>query len=127
MQVCSRCGDNKPIEDYYRNSSGNPYNWCKLCDKIRVQAWDRRNKDRLKSINLRKRQARPEQFRARQRVAYAIKTGKLAKPNVCEDCGANDRRIYGHHADYGKPLQVNWVCSKCHASRHKDDYLRRGK
>ena len=42
------------------------------------------------------------------------------KPECCESCGAatNSRLLHGHHADYSKPLEVEWLCRKCHLAEH---------
>lgn len=56
--------------------------------------------------------------RARELVKYAVDTGKLIKPNQCEQC-SNTVNIQGHHCDYTKPLEVMWLCSKCHGLWHR--------
>lgn len=58
-----------------------------------------------------------EKYKANFAVNNAVAQGKLIKPSVCECCGESGR-IHGHHADYSKPLQVNWLCKKCHAAIH---------
>lgn len=52
------------------------------------------------------------------KVRYALKTHKIGKPKECECCG---RKIDlgGHHEDYSKPLEVIWLCAKCHCFIHK--------
>jgi hypothetical protein len=54
---------------------------------------------------------------AHYRVKTAIRNGTLKKPKECSECGAGGR-IHGHHADYSKPLDVEWLCSLCHRRRH---------
>ena len=56
--------------------------------------------------------------RARELVRHAITTGKLLKPDQCEQC-SNTTNIQGHHCDYTKPLDVMWLCSKCHGLWHR--------
>jgi ribosomal protein S27AE len=51
----------------------------------------------------------------RKIVYYAIKTGKLVRPNKCSSCG-KECRPEAHHQDYKKPLMVVWLCIKCHRS-----------
>lgn len=62
-------------------------------------------------------------FHAIQSVAYrqyniALASGELVRPTTCADCGSGGR-IHGHHHDYLKPLDVEWLCPACHKSRHR--------
>jgi hypothetical protein len=40
---------------------------------------------------------------------------------ACEVCEKN-KLLQGHHEDYNKPLEVIWLCSRCHADEH--NYLK---
>lgn len=51
----------------------------------------------------------------------AINSGRLVKVDTCEQCGADDCRIHGHHDDYEFPLSVRWLCSRCHREWHKNN------
>ena len=53
-----------------------------------------------------------------QKVKQAIKNGELTRPVRCQECGSKANRIEGHHEDYGKPLEVIWLCTRCHSYRH---------
>lgn len=63
--------------------------------------------------------------KARIAVRAAVRQGRLHKPDRCEDCGEQfeKRLLHGHHADYDKPLDVEWLCSLCHGKRHRIDSL----
>lgn len=56
--------------------------------------------------------------RAHYRVQDSITTGKLI-PKPCEKCGETEK-IHAHHEDYSKPLDVMWLCFKCHKQRHRE-------
>lgn len=58
----------------------------------------------------------PERYACYFLCRIALKTGKLTKPKNCSKCGnaGNVSRIEGHHEDYFKPLEVIWLCSRCH-------------
>jgi len=60
----------------------------------------------------------PEKVRAHHTVAAAIRTGRLIRPGVCSVC-LKVCRPDGHHADYAKPLSVEWLCRGCHVDRHR--------
>lgn len=63
--------------------------------------------------------------RAQNILEKAIQSGKIARKSVCEACGtagtfADGRTaIQAHHADYNRPLDVTWLCQKCHHKWHK--------
>jgi len=55
----------------------------------------------------------PEKYKARWALQYAVRSGKVIKPKFCSSCGV-EGKIQGHHHDYSKPLDVIWLCKKCH-------------
>lgn len=52
-----------------------------------------------------------------QRLTYAVRMGQLIRPDLCERCGRKGR-VDGHHHDYSKPLDVEWLCRTCHMAEH---------
>jgi hypothetical protein len=61
-----------------------------------------------------------EKFKARGMLNRAVREGKVSKPTDCQRCGkyTSSQLIHGHHADYAKPLEVEWLCTDCHADEH---------
>ena len=63
--------------------------------------------------------------KAQNILEKAIEKGIIKRKDVCECCGASykfsDGRtgIQAHHCDYNKPLDVMWLCQKCHYEWHK--------
>lgn len=63
---------------------------------------------------------------AHVKLAYALKAGLLSRPEVCERCEKRplpDKNgctsIHGHHhRGYEYPLDVQWLCVKCHRAVH---------
>ena len=55
----------------------------------------------------------------------AIKKGIVQRQTYCEQCGDRGKfkdgrtAIQAHHPDYNDPLQVMWLCQKCHHAWHK--------
>ena len=56
---------------------------------------------------------------ARAMIRRGIKSKKIIPKEYCELCGCNNK-LYAHHEDYSKPLDVVWLCSACHGKRHKE-------
>jgi len=65
--------------------------------------------------------------RAQNLVEKAILRGEIVPPNCCSICGSSyrfkdgRRAIQAHHDDYNKPLEVRWLCQKCHHKWHKEN------
>lgn len=130
MKSCSNCHELKPLEEFYKHPSMSSgyLNKCKACtrDDVRVnyrmrheqyrayeaqrsQTTERREKQ--KEYAHRKKQRYPEKVSARNRVASALKSGRLTK-EPCAMCGTTFM-VEAHHEDYSKPLNVQWLCH-CH-------------
>ena len=60
----------------------------------------------------------PEKDRARDVLNRAVRAGHIVRPKSCQECGDEDRRLHGHHSDYSRPLDVEWLCPGCHPTRH---------
>lgn len=59
------------------------------------------------------------QKKAHVAVQNAIKMNILKRPQFCSRCGSNTTRIEAHHPDYQSPLDVMWLCTKCHRDEHR--------
>lgn len=57
----------------------------------------------------------PEREKAKKLVRTAVLKGKLIKPDKCSKCG-NKGKVEAHHENYSKPLEVVWLCKKCHSN-----------
>lgn len=55
-------------------------------------------------------------YKAREAVRVAVRLGHICKPKACEKCLIEPprHRLHAHHEDYTKPLEIKWLCSKCH-------------
>ena len=56
---------------------------------------------------------RPDKAKAHNLVHYAVKSGTLIRASHCSKCG-QPTFTEGHHEDYSKPLEVQWLCKSCH-------------
>lgn len=59
----------------------------------------------------------PDRRAANIILGNAIRSGRIKK-QPCERCSSTVN-IHGHHEDYTKPLDVNWLCPLCHSQLHK--------
>jgi ribosomal protein S27AE len=130
---CRVCKLFKPIHDFYKNQlrNCNSVGECKECTKARVKARARTNpsvqeydraraktperKAKAAEITRKWRKNNPTGYAAHSAVSNAIRDGKLSKL-PCEFCGSG--YVHAHHKDYSKPLDVIWLCPKCHHRLH---------
>jgi hypothetical protein len=66
-----------------------------------------------------------EDDHAQNMVEHAMRAGIIRRPEQCSSCGSTGKfkdgrsSIQAHHCDYNKPLDVMWLCQKCHHAWHK--------
>ena len=56
----------------------------------------------------------PEKQKAHDIINRAIVIGRLKRSVFCEKCGL-PAKTQGHHSDYNKPADVDWLCNSCHS------------
>jgi len=122
-KLCSSCNERKPRSEFAKNrnhTEGLTY-ICRACDIAQTKAWRKENPDRVKRNRQASNQRHPEKQRARWLLIAAVREGRVIKPTRCEDCGTEFSwagSIHGHHTDYSKPLDVRWLCQRCHTAEH---------
>lgn len=77
--------------------------------------WAVENPEKRKESLLKWEANNPEKRAAHNAVFLAIQRGVIEK-SPCELCGESSAQA--HHDDYAKPLNVRWLCSRCHARHH---------
>jgi len=141
---CKPCKRWKPDSEFHRQKRRrNGLSWaCKKCHNLhaaktrdkykallvtrryrernleRVREFDRKNKRK----NNKKYPINPLKRSARQKAWYSVSTGKLTRPKVCSGCGNRESskfKLNAHHRDYKKPLEIEWLCTKCHGILHR--------
>ena len=124
---CKSCEGFFGANDFYASNLSN----CKECVKARVRERARTNpsvqeydRERSKLPHRKANSARvaemwnkrnPDAYRAHYLASNAVRDGRLQK-QPCLFCGAE--RVHAHHRDYGRPLDVIWLCPKCHHRLH---------
>lgn len=61
------------------------------------------------------RKKHPEKARAHSILNAAVRAKKITKT----PCKCGKLKVEGHHEDYSKPLEVIWLCRKCHGLIHR--------
>lgn len=104
--------------DYFRNQIRiNKYKNIERARERNRNYW-KRNKDEINKKQREFYKKNKHKARARTILNKAIKSGDIIRPVVCEICKENNQNIVGHHTDYSKPLDVVWVCKRCHSVIH---------
>jgi len=139
MKQCSKCKETKPKSKFgKRKTSTDGFDsWCKSCKRVANRKYKQKNKEHLKEYQKQYRQKNKSKLRekalekrvdtikerkARHKLENEVRYGRIIPPNICSnpDCKGKSKRIVGHHEDYNKPLQVEWLCHDCHMNLHAD-------
>ena len=135
QKKCFKCKCVKPLSEFYRHPQmkHGTLNKCKSCTIVDVAVHRAKNLDkiqqydRLRDGELHRKLARgqynkwyvsnrKDRHQAHAKVRRAVVAGTLKK-QPCQECGSD--KVEAHHHDYSKPLDVVWLCSKCHHAKHR--------
>lgn len=92
---------------------------CNTCTSARIKSYYQQNKRSFRAMLYRSMVKHKEKQKARHALYRAIRLGVIHRPANCEEC-EKKCKPHGHHEDYSKPLEVNWLCTTCHSERHKE-------
>ena len=73
-----------------------------------------KHKDIINARIKKYKQANPEKHAARTLVNWSIRCGMLIRPDHCSQCGIKCKPDAHHHKGYDRPLEVQWLCRRCH-------------
>lgn len=133
-KLCRNCGEEKPLTEFYKHAqmADGYLNICRQCVRERVRSHRRNNEsvreyDRYRAQLPHRKEARrkiterwasenPTRDKAHIAVNNAVRDGRLKK-EPCFFCSKPDG-LEAHHKDYSKPMDVIWLCRKCHRRLH---------
>jgi hypothetical protein len=121
-KVCSKCKRELPTNQFQKDTGNSDgyYSSCKNCKR----EYKHENRDRL-IVAQYERIATDKTILPKRRawnaLYYALKTGKIYKPEYCSICGSwvGTDKIQAHHKDYSKLFEVTWCCQDCHVTLDK--------
>ena len=138
LKKCFKCNEIKNLREFYvhKEMVDGHLGKCKECTKKDVTEHRNKNVKRIRKYDLSRaklphrkkymsaygreyRKSNPLKRGAMSLLNSAIRSGKIRKPKNCTMCN-EEVRMYGHHTDYYKPLDVIWVCQVCHKKLHKE-------
>lgn len=85
--------------------------------RLLVNLWNERNPEKVRETRKRTKKKYRERTRGQLMIMNEIRRGRLVRPDKCEKC-IKVCKPDGHHTDYSKPLEVQWLCKTCHAHQH---------
>jgi len=147
-KTCKTCGIEKDISEFSKGLRGlyGVRAHCKICCNLYKKQWGEENRDRVicysrnwyqsntdkaleavknwrdsnpgvrDEINKRYADRNPEKIKSHRIVHQAVRDGLLVKSR----CPCGSINVQGHHEDYSKPLEVVWLCPRCHTRLHID-------
>ena len=148
MKTCFKCGEEKPLSEFYvhKRMGDGHLNKCKSCTRMDTLLryhqnmqdphWVDAERERQRIKERRKRataqmryfdklmrdalwrKRHPKKYKAKYCVGNAIRDGRLTR-QPCEVCG--HPKAQAHHDDYSQPLNVRWLCTTHHAEHHVNE------
>lgn len=116
-KTCTECKKKKQTVDFHRNHKmkDGRLSVCKDCRNHALKAY--RATDERRAIQL-KHSLKWKANNPIKRNAHSKVNKNLTRPNNCEKCSYSGD-VHAHHTDYSRPLDVIWLCPKCHSNEHR--------
>lgn len=115
--ICRKCKLQEGTILIQKNRN-NKYYWCRPCNAEKAKAYRRteRGKDVYRAMMRKQYLVNRDKIRARHKLGRSVECGDILKPEECSLCKkkVNKVNLDGHHTDYSKPLEVQWLCRQCH-------------
>ena len=118
---CKTCSKNTQYRyrttEEYRQWRIAYYDRPEVKERTRRQSAERYRRNREHRLQQHAARRRSIKGRAKEQLQIGVRAGQIQKPRFCEVCG-RDVQLDGHHFDYSLPLEVLWLCRRCHARVH---------
>jgi hypothetical protein len=117
-KVCKKCNKLLSLDNFSIRSDKKTYrNQCKFCRNLHQKIYSKTENGKLVQYFAdQKRNLKYKKERAARTAVYRAIQKKLLIPLPCLICGNNSE---AHHANYDRPLDVVWLCTKHHKETHK--------
>lgn len=117
---CSHCQQFTKDAVCYSKTEKRQFYYCNDCNTRRCKKYRSTPNGAKKVRQALKKSTKKhrKKHNARMLLHYHLRVGKMTKPDCCQKCGKGE--VQAHHHDYLKPLEVDWLCIKCHAIEHMD-------
>jgi len=136
---CSTCKQFSPRANFYtdKKSPSGLKSECRKChgitcmatcnrelkrdrdrDWMKSSSYAKREEVKARRRNLRRGKGKSLEERVRILTNRAVELDLLERPEKCSLC-CETGDVDAHHWDYSKPLDVFWVCPRCHGIMHR--------
>lgn len=140
-KVCTQCKEPKSFDNYFKDLRGRfgLVAICKVCRSASASKYNLDHREELVSVRYEQRQRHKERIRAykkspkgkavakrtvaknlnaeKSRKYYMKRKYKLVIPDHCQRC-EETANLEAHHEDYNKPMDVIYLCKRCHTDEH---------
>jgi hypothetical protein len=87
---------------------------------VEAQNYRKKNPEKSRAYVKKYTEKNPEKAAARIAIRKALLNGSIIRPSNCSRCDV-ECVPDGHHDDYSKPLEVIWLCRRCHIEHHRKE------
>lgn len=124
MILCSTCkdvpGDMLAGKCLIKGGGVTRYVRCNDCNNKSCRSYYKRHSEQARKTIYRSIKKHSHKQHARVELNKAVSRGDVLKPDECPKCSTSEYRLEAHHTDYSKPLEIDWLCSRCHGAADRE-------